>query len=299
MLFSATQNNRYTGRCCSWPLISFAVHSNSAAVVYAFISAVLIAVGTVWRHRILRAGQARTEANGAPLASLGKVQWWLSIAIALMAYAFQAAALAYGSLLVVQPMLVLSLMLTLLLSAAAERRRMSRHESIWAALLTASVAVVVLVGRPQPGAREVAGWEWVAVIALGLVVTAGAFAFAYRRSPQTQALTYGFTCGAIYGYLAVFAKVAVDVLARDGVWAMARSWQLWAVVATAVVGLVVQQYAFGAGDLALSLPASKVAEPIVALALGYTLLDEEFAVGAWGMGLMLSLIHISEPTRRS
>ncbi|MEH0148062.1 DMT family transporter, partial [Corynebacterium sp. Q4381] len=262
------------------------MQSNITAATFAIISAVLIAVGTVWRHRILRAGQARSEANDAPLASLSNIRWWLSIAIALLAYAFQAAALAYGSLLIVQPILVLSLMLTLILSAVAERRRMSRHECIWAALLTASVAVVVLIGRPQPGTREVPGWEWVAVIALGLALTAGAFAFAYRRSPQTQALTFGATCGAIYGYLAVFAKVAVDVLAREGVWAMLRSWQLWAVVATAVVGLVVQQYAFGAGDLAASLPASKVAEPIVALALGYVLLDEEFAVGAWGMGLM-------------
>lgn len=262
------------------------MHSNFAAVTLAFISAVLIAVGTVWRHRILRAGQSRSEANDAPLASLGKVQWWLSIAIALLAYAFQAAALAFGSLLVVQPVLVLSLMLTLILSAAVERRRMSRREIIWAAVLTASVSVVVLVGRPQPGAREVPGWEWVAVIALGLLITAGAFVFAYRRSPQTKALTFGFTCGAIYGYLAVFAKVAMDVLAREGVWAMLRSWQLWAVAATAVVGILVQQYAFGAGDLATSLPASKVAEPIVALALGYTLLGEEFAVGAWGMVLM-------------
>lgn len=268
------------------------MQSNVAAIILALVSAVLIAVGTVWRHRILRAGQARTEVNGAPLASLSNAHWWLSIAIALLAYAFQAAALAFGSLLVVQPILVLSLMLTLILSAAADRRRMSRHESIWAALLTASVAVVVLIGRPQPGAREVPGWEWVAVIALGLVVTAGAFAFAYRRSPQTQALTYGFTCGAIYGYLAVFAKVAMDVLASDGVWAMARSWQLWAVVATAVVGMLVQQYAFGAGDLASSLPASKVAEPIVALTLGYALLGEEFAVGAWGMGLMGASISL-------
>lgn len=268
------------------------MQSNVTAIILALISAVLIAVGTVWRHRILRAGQARTEANHAPLASLSNVRWWLSIAIALLAYAFQAAALAYGSLLIVQPILVLSLMLTLILSAAFDRRRMSRHEIVWAALLTASVAVVVLIGRPQPGARDVPGWEWVAVIGLGLVAAAGAFAFAYRRSPQTQALTFGATCGAIYGYLAVFAKVAVDVLAREGVWAMLRSWQLWAVVATAVLGLVVQQYAFGAGDLAASLPASKVAEPIVALVVGYTLLDEKFAVGAWGMGLMGASISV-------
>lgn len=268
------------------------MHSNLLASAFALISAVLIAVGTVWRHRILRAGQARSEANTAPLKSLGNFNWWLSMGIAFLAYVFQAAALAFGSLLVVQPILVLSLMLTLLLSSRVEHLPMSREEGFWAVVLTASVAVVVVVGRPLPGTREVAAWEWVAVIALGIIVTAAAFAFASRRPAATKALTYGLTCGAIYGYLAVFAKAAMDVLTHRGWLAMLTSWQFWAVIATAVVGILVQQYAFGAGDLATSLPANKVAEPMVALALGYTLLGEEFDVGGWGLALMGASISI-------
>ncbi|WP_234947990.1 MULTISPECIES: DMT family transporter [Corynebacterium] len=254
------------------------MHSNGLAAILALISALLIAVGTVWRHRILRAGQARTEANDAPLTSLRKPAWWLSVGVALLAYAFQAAALAFGSLLVVQPILVLSLMLTLLLSAHVARTPMSRAEAFWAVVLTVAVGCVVIVGKPVPGTRAVAAWEWVAVCAAAALGTAGAFAFASRRSPQTKALTYGLACGAIYGLLAVFAKVAMDALARGGVVALLTCWQFWAVVVSALAGVVVQQYAFGAGDLATSLPASKVGEPVVALALGYALLGEEFAV---------------------
>ena len=262
------------------------MHSNGYAVLLASISAVLIAVGTVWRHRILRAGRAHGQANKTPLAALRYPAWWASLGLALAAYGFQAAALAFGSLLIVQPILVLSLMLTLMMSARAEHHRMSAAEAFWAVVLTACVAVVVLLGRPLPGTRPVPGWEWGVVIGVGIAVVLGACALAYRRSPTAQALTFGLTCGAIYGYLAVFAKVTVDILTTDGLTAMLLSWQLWAVVVCSILGVIVQQYAFGAGELTLSLPANKVAEPLVALLLGYTLLGEEFSVGSWGLVVM-------------
>lgn len=268
------------------------MHSNGLAVILALLSAVLIAVGTVWRHRILRAGQARSEANDAPLTSLRRPAWWLSVAVALLAYALQAAALAFGSLLIVQPILVLSLMLTLLLSARVAHRPMSRAETVWAWVLTVAVGLVIVVGKPQPGTREVPAWEWVAVCALGALGTVAAFAFASRRSPHTKALTYGLACGAIYGLLAVFAKVAMDALAHGGVAAMLACWQFWAVIVSALAGVLVQQYAFGAGDLSASLPASKVAEPIVALALGYAMLGETFAIGSWGLPLIAAAVVV-------
>ena len=49
-------------------------------------------------------------------------------------------------------------------------------------------------------------------------------------------------------------------------------------LASAVLGTVVQQYAFGAGKLATTLPAMKVVEPLVALSLGLALLGEKFAL---------------------
>lgn len=265
-------------------VISFAVHSNVYAVVLAAISAVLIAAGTVWRHQIVRADHANSK---SPLASVRRPSWWGSIGLALLAYAFQVAALAFGSLLVVQPILVLSLMLTLILSARVEDRKMSTAEVFWATVLTACVGVVVILGRPSAGTRDVPGWEWVAMTVGGVVASAAAFAFAVRRSPGPKALTLGLTCGAVFGFLAVYAKVAVDAFVTGGITGLLTTWQFWAVIASAIVGMALQQYAFDAGDLGLSLPAAKVAEPLTALALGYALLGEKFAVAsAWGWGLI-------------
>ena len=65
-----------------------------------------MAAGTVWRHRIMRDGSSVVK-------SMRRPAWWASMGLAFLAYGFQAAALAFGTLLVVQPILALSLMLTL------------------------------------------------------------------------------------------------------------------------------------------------------------------------------------------
>lgn len=267
------------------------MHNNYLAAGFAFTSALLIAVGTVWRHQILRAGRDQGEVNDSPLSALKRPAWWFSLALALAAYGFQAVALAFGSLLVVQPVLVLSLMLTLLLSARVERRRMSAATSFWAILLTVFVGVVVVVGRPLPGERAPHTWEWLTAVGIGLVGLFSTFAFARAYSAAVQSLAFGILCGAIFGYLAVFSKVAVDAYVHGGVLGILTSWQFWAMLACAVIGTVVQQFAFGAGKLATTLPAMKVVEPLVALTLGLVLLGEKFSLsGALGWTAMALLI---------
>lgn len=267
------------------------MHNNYLAVGFAFTSALLIAVGTVWRHQILRAGRSQGEVNDSPLSALKRPAWWFSLALALAAYGFQAVALAFGSLLVVQPVLVLSLMLTLLLSARVERRRMSAATSFWAILLTVFVGVVVVVGRPLPGERAPHTWEWLTAVGIGFVGLFSTFAFARAYSAAVQSLAFGILCGAIFGYLAVFSKVAVDAYVHGGVLGILTSWQFWAMLACAVIGTVVQQFAFGAGKLATTLPAMKVVEPLVALTLGLVLLGEKFSLsGALGWTAMALLI---------
>ena len=245
------------------------MHNNFLAVVFALVSAATMAGGTVWRHRIMRDGSS-------VLRSMRRPAWWGSMGLAFTAYGFQAAALAFGTLLVVQPILALSLMLTLVFSAWAEHRHMKTAEAFWAIVLTASVAGVIVVGRPVPGERDPATWEWVTVVGVGAVVSIAACAIASRRRADSRALIYGIICGAMFGFQAVFSKVAVDDFVAGGVAGLIMSWQLWAMLIAATAGTIVQQYAFAAGNLATSLPASKIVEPLLAFSLSLTLLGESF-----------------------
>lgn len=266
------------------------VHSNALAVLFAFASALTIAIGTVWRHQIVLRHNAEHEGEKGSSGAIGAIKrptWWLSLSLAWLAYGFQAVALAFGTLLVVQPVLVLSLLLTLLLAARVERRGMEIDETFWATVLTIAVGVLVVLGKPEPGTREASISEWLVAVGAGAVVMAVTGAVARRQRSVLRAFLLGAVCGAIFGYLAVFSKTTVDAFVRGGIPEMVTTWPLYALLGAAIVGTIVQQYAFSAGDLSQSLPAMKIFEPLLAYTLGMTLLGEKFTVTTvWGWALM-------------
>ena len=134
-------------------------------------------------------------------------------------FGLQAAALAFGSVLLVQALLVTSLLFALPLSAWWVGRRITRSQWLWAVLLAVSVAVIVSVGNPSKGMR--AGMElWLWVIAtLGpalLLCLLGARIWAGKPA---AAVLLGLVAGSLWGLFAVLTKGVVDQV-DDGVLAM-------------------------------------------------------------------------------
>ena len=68
----------------------------------------------------------------------------------------QAAALGFGSLLLVQPLLVTTLLFALPLGAAWAGRTLARSDRVWAALL----AVFVVSGNPTDGVDRAPVRDW-------------------------------------------------------------------------------------------------------------------------------------------
>lgn len=264
------------------------MHSNALAVVFALLSALTIAWGTVLRHQIAEQTSGDPDdAHGSPLlAAVMRPKWWGGILCALAGYGLQIIALGFGTLLVVQPILVLSLMFTLPLSAKFDGRRVSRSEMAWAGLLTVAVGVLVVWGRPLPG-RSIPDLDaWITALGIGIVAAVTVAWFAGHRPGNERALLLGLVTGAIMGYLAVLSKSVVAIFAADGVHGLLTTWEFYGLLACAGIGTGVQQLSFNAGALKSSLPAMTIAEPIVAFVLGYTLLGEKFQVHGIGWAAM-------------
>lgn len=246
--------------------------SNFVAVAFALASAVVIAWGTVVRHRIA------LDATSAVLrTAIRQPLWWVGTLAAVAGYALQVVALGFGTLLIVQPVLMLSLMFTLPLSAWYAHRRMARRDVAWSLALTVAVAVMVVLGRPSHGLVQPPLDRWLPALGVGLVVMAALIGTA-QLGKGNRALLLGTACGCLYGYVAVLSKAVVDIFTSAGVVALLGSWEFYALVISAGAGTVLQQYSFNAGPLTYSLPAMTIVEPIVAFALGYAVLDEQFAV---------------------
>lgn len=266
--------------------------SNVVAVAFALASALVIAWGTVIRHRIVLDASSTSVMRTALRTPL----WWIGTAAAVVAYALQLLALHFGALLIVQPILVLSLMFTLPLAAWYSRRRMPAREVVWCVALTIAVGILVVYGRPTAGLTTPTWSQWWPAFAVGALALAALFVAAFNR-PEESALALGTACGILYGYVALVAKAVVDIFGNEGPVAALGSWELYALIGLAAGGTVIQQYSFHAGALAHSLPAMTIMEPIVAFGLGYWVLGEKFqvesAVGWSVMGGSLVIMIVS------
>lgn len=264
------------------------VHNTFLAVFFAFLSAMTIAWGTVVRHRI--AEEAPDDGHQAFMTAIRRPLWWAGTSTALIAYGLQAVALGFGTLLVVQPILVLKLMLTFPLSAKYDGRRVTFDEMFWSAVLTVAVSVLVLLGRPTPGMVHPPLDRWIPALVIGVIVLASMLQFAKSQIRREKALILGIVCGATFGYVSVLSKATVDVFVHNGWMGLVSNWEPYALVLAASLGTVIQQYAFNAGALKNSLPAMTIGEPIVAFALGYAVLGESFQVSGWSWVYMGSAL---------
>lgn len=269
----------------------------TTVVVLALGAALCIAVGTVVRQRT--AAQVPVESNGAlgPIGSLVKQPiWWVGTVVGILGYALQAAALGMGSLLLVQPLLVLSLLFALPLGARFAHRTISAAEWMWAAALTASVAILVVVGDPKPGVERAEARHWIVVCLIGLPFVALCVLASRKASGPRKALLLGISGGALFGVAAVLTKGVVHLVSR-GVVPLLTSVELYALSAVAVAAITLQQSAFQAGALQASLPATTVMEPVVASALGFVVLGEYLATGrGGGVVLVVALVAMVAAT---
>nr|WP_286085583.1 DMT family transporter [Mycolicibacterium porcinum] len=136
---------------------------NSLAVLFALCAAVFAAVGIVVRQRATMDVPAEKGVSTVMLRTLLRRRlWWAGTASAVAGYVFQALALGYGSLLLVQPVLVSALLFALPLSARLAHRRVSRAEWLWALLLTGALTVFVALARASTGTYGVSlmTWPW-------------------------------------------------------------------------------------------------------------------------------------------
>lgn len=252
------------------------------AVVLALGAAVFVAIGDVIHQR--QAHEVADEPVGHLelfTRLLRDRQWWLGSSVAAAGFALQAAALGVGSVLLVQAILVTSLLFALPIHARLSHQRVTPWQWTWAALLAASVVVIVTVGNPTEGDSR-ASWEtWTAVLVVLVPALVLCVIGASIWKGPVSAVLLALVSGALWGLFAVLTKGVVDRLG-DGFEALLRTPELYVWVVVAVAGTAWQQASFRAGSLTASLPTMTVTEPVVAAVLGVVVLGETLRPGEEG-----------------
>ena len=267
------------------------VISHAVAIVSGLLAAFWAAVGIVVRQRVAQSVSSDEDPSGTTVTSVVRQPlWWAGILAAIAGYVFQAVALAHGSLLLVQPLLVSSLLFALPMSARLCHQRITRAEWSWAIVLTAALAAFLLVGQPHEGHNRPPIPAWSLALAITAPLVIACLLAARRAVGRTRAMLLAVAVAVLLGMVAVLTKICTHRYAVGGWHALMTVPAPYLLVILAVAVTVVQSSAFHAGALQASVPIMLVGEPVVAVVVGIVVLGEHLAVrGSAGLGLLVAV----------
>lgn len=267
------------------------------AYVFALSAGLCYAIASVFQHKV--AAAAPKHLSLSPRLLLEVVQhplWLFGIGLDVAAYFLEAAALANGSIVLVQTLLVSGLLFALPLSAIGAPVKPGRQDWMAALAVVLGIVVFLSVGDPSDGQYRATTLDWVIAFAVcgSIMVT---MVVATRHAvPHYRALGLAVATGASYALTAALTKQVVEIVNVHGFVGIFGHWPTYALGLFAVIGLILNQSAFNAGHLAASLPALAVTNPVLSSILGIALFDEallahgilQFAVTALAVAVMIT-----------
>lgn len=239
-----------------------------SVVLLSIASAASYGLAAVLQHQAAKRVAPELAMRAGILVHLARRPVWLvGNALDGVGYLFQFLALRRGSLSLVEPILVLSLVFALPVAAWLSHRRISVAEFMSTGAVTAGLALFLGVARPGLGHPDASGAAWT-VLTIVIVLGCGTVALGARHgTPPRAAVLLGAGSGMAFGYVAALTERTGHLL-DAGVLHTLTTWVPYAMVVGAIVALLLTQSAFHAGALRLSLPTLTVAQPLVAVAIG-------------------------------
>ena len=211
--------------------------------------------------------------------------WLFGVVTDFSGFLCEAAALAVGSLAVVEPLIVVGLPLALVIGGLWARRPLQGRDWAGVGAVTIGIAVFLAVASPTRG-RDFAPasrW-WVAGVAT--VVVAGVALGVTRLVPHWRATLYATATGMVFAFSAAITKSAAALVKDHGIGALAH-WEPYALAVVGVVSMVMSQSAFQAGELRASLPALTLVPPMGSLLFATTLFSEHVDTRALPLAVAL------------
>jgi drug/metabolite transporter (DMT)-like permease len=275
-------------------LVSIVVLSIASAAAYG-LAAVL------QHHAAVGEAPELSVRVGLLVRLVRRPMWLIGNALDGVGYLLQFLALRRGSLVLVEPLLVLSLVFALPVTAWLDHRRISGSDMASTALIMGGLAVFLGVSHPGLGHPQASGQAW-AVLTIVVAAACGALVVGSRGgSPRRAAVLLGAGSGTAFGYVAALTERTGHLL-DGGIGHTLGTWEPYGLLLGGMGALLLTQSAFHAGALRLSLPTLTVAQPLVAVIIGVGLFGEHIATkgpapGWEGLGLVMVISGVFALTR--
>jgi hypothetical protein len=288
-------------------------NNTPVAIVTAIAAAAVLGLSAAIDQRSTKKVETREPLSPKLLADLARQPLWLiAIGANVVGFALQVVALAYGSLALVQPLLVCDLLFAVLIAWVLRgnaNEPQPNMKSMWigVGVTTIGLAGFLAIGQPTPGHTQ-ARLSMLAPLAIGYVVAVGACLVVANRNRGLQPLALATACGVSYGVAAFVIKLLTSEFG-GGLGAVFTNWPIYVFIVVGPAGFVLNQNALQQGTLLAPVQAIiSVADPIISIALGVAWLDVRlrsspgaivgeiisFALLTVGI-IMTSRVHVADP----
>jgi hypothetical protein len=280
--------------------------SSLTASVTAVAAALALGISSVADQRSTKRVESRRTLSPRILLDLGRQPLWLTaIAMNLVGFALQVVALSFGSLALVQPILVCDLIFAVVISWSLRWRSQLHSPGIARSALTvfggvaactAGVAGFLAIGQPSAGHNQ-ASFSMLPPLVIGLVVVAGGCLVVAARNQNLRPLALALACGVNYGVAAFVVKLLTSEFG-EGLARVFTNWPIYVLLVVGPTGFILNQDAFQQGRfLAPVQSIISATDPVISIALGVIWLDVRLrsspgAIAAEVLFLLLMIIGI-------
>lgn len=258
--------------------------------IFSIISAVLFSLAAFIQHRQAQRTPHSTNLRLSLISKLVKRPYWiLGVFLDLLAFLAQFVALKLGPLLIVQPILAFGLTSTLLLEAIFGVHKASKRVlalSCISALLLALFLATTTFGSSQ---RVVSIYVGTSLSAFCVVAFLALRFFGDRLNPTQRGIAMGAAVGTLHGIATFTTKVLTTTVASYGFIGALSKWPIYSLVIIGAIDVILTQSAFQKSSLSVVMPLINVLEPVIAMALGATILAETIRSRLGGFGLLAIL----------
>ncbi|GAA5054930.1 DMT family transporter [Streptomyces similanensis] len=255
---------------------------SALTIVLALLAALSNASASVLQRRAATdesdAGTGARQALRWLVRVLRRPYWLAGAGLLALSTVFQAAALAVGSLSLVQPLLASELLFTLAVGSVVFHRRPDPRT--WLAFAALAVGLALFLGAASPSegrpTAEPGSWLPVGVAVLGVVVVVLAASRLVTGPPRAGLL--GLASAVSFAATAALIKEVMGRLGQ-GVGVLLTQWPPYVALAVGTLSFLLLQSAFRAGSLTASQPALTLGDALTSVALGWVLFQEYIGLG--------------------
>lgn len=250
------------------------------AVAAAILAGCFLAITGLLQQRAASTRPEDESLSPRLLLSLARNRvWLLGLAAGFASYGFQAIALAFGALALVQPIFLSELLFAVPISVRLHGMKLHAREWCGVLAVFCGLGIGIVSADPRGGHPLPPLAQWGIVIGSVAVVVAVALAVSRRIEGPARASAFAAAGACVMALQSSLLKSTVALFKQDVV-SVFTHWQGYALIPVTVAGILLIQTAYQAGPLAASMPVMDAVIPCVAIAIGVTLFREQIDTGA-------------------